>query len=263
MWKIPSETNFIVFDQERIRQSFIMSENSLIRLEQVTKEYALGETMVHALRGLDLRLDAGEFVVLLGPSGCGKTTTLNLIGGLDQPTRGHVIVGGEDIAQYKADQLTDYRRRKIGFVFQFFNLIPTLSAAENVEFALALNDDARDLRQRAFALLERVGLRERANHFPAQLSGGEQQRVAIARALANDPAVLLCDEPTGNLDADTGHHVLRVMRELNRAQGTTVILVTHNAAIAPMADRVVRLHDGMIQNIETNRAPQAVEQLVW
>jgi len=239
------------------------SLHTLIRLDQVTKEYALGETTVHALRGLDLCLDAGEFVVLLGPSGCGKTTTLNLIGGLDKPTSGRVIVGGENIAAYKPDRLTDYRRRKIGFVFQFFNLIPTLSAAENVEFALALNDDAHDLRQRALTLLESVGLRERANHFPSQLSGGEQQRVGIARALANKPAVLLCDEPTGNLDSDTGHHVLRVMRELNRAQGATVILVTHNAAIAPMADRVVRLHDGMIQKIETHAAPQAVDQLVW
>ncbi len=240
-----------------------MSENVLIQLEHVTKEYALGETTVHALRGLDLELERGEFTILLGPSGCGKTTTLNLIGGLDAPSSGAICVGGHDIARYNESQLTDYRRREIGFVFQFFNLIPTLSAAENVEFALALNDGTRDLRGRALELLERVGLRDRANHFPAQLSGGQQQRVAIARALANNPAVLLCDEPTGNLDAETGQHVLRVIHELNRAQGATVILVTHNAAIAPMADRVVRLHDGALAQMQINRAPQDVMQLAW
>ena len=176
---------------------------------------------------------------------------------MDKPTSGAIFVGGQDIAHYSrkaGSPIID--GCQVGFVFQFFNLIPTLSAAENIEFALALNDDARDVHERALELLRTVGLRERANHFPSQLSGGEQQRVAIARALANNPAVLLCDEPTGNLDAETGHQVLEVIHELNRAQGATVILVTHNPAIAPMADRVVRLHDGMMEQMETNPAPQ-------
>jgi putative ABC transport system ATP-binding protein len=235
----------------------------LIELSQVTKSYPMGQVTVQALRGLDLDIARGEFVVLLGPSGCGKTTTLNLIGGLDKPTSGRILIGGEDIARYNQDRLTDYRRRKVGFVFQFYNLIPTLSAAENIEFALALNSHARDLRARALDLLSLVGLRERADHFPSQLSGGEQQRVAIARALANAPSMLLCDEPTGNLDADTGHQVLRVIRELNRHEGATVVLVTHNTAIAPMADRLVRLRNGRIDRIETIEQPLDVAQLAW
>ncbi len=238
-------------------------EQSLIQLEQVTKDYPMGQVTVHALRELDLAVAAGEFVVLLGPSGCGKTTTLNIIGGLDRPTGGQVLVEGEDITRYSEEQLTAYRRHKVGFVFQFFNLIPTLTAAENVEFALALTDTRHDLKPRAVELLDRVGLRERADHFPSQLSGGEQQRVAIARSLANDPALLLCDEPTGNLDADTGHQVLSVIRDLNRRQGATVILVTHNTAIAPMADRVIRLHNGAVERVEANTSPIPVAELTW
>ncbi len=239
-----------------------MSSNALVQLEKVTKNYPMGEVIVHALRGLDLEIASGEFIVLLGPSGCGKTTTLNLIGGLDKPTEGRVIVQGEDIATYNEDRLTDYRRRKIGFVFQFFNLIPTLSAVENVEFALALTN-GHDLRAKALDLLGLVGLRDRADHFPSQLSGGEQQRVAIARSLANDPRVLLCDEPTGNLDADTGQQVLRAIRDLNRKEGTTVVFVTHNSAIAPIANRVVRLRNGAVDRIETNAHPLDVAELVW
>jgi putative ABC transport system ATP-binding protein len=239
-----------------------LSDKTLIQLQSVTKNYPMGEVIVHALRGLDLEIASGEFVVLLGPSGCGKTTTLNLIGGLDQPTEGHVIVQGEDIATYNEDRLTDYRRRKIGFVFQFFNLIPTLSAVENVEFALALTN-GHDLRAKSLSLLDLVGLRDRADHFPSQLSGGEQQRVAIARSLANDPRVLLCDEPTGNLDADTGQQVLRAIRDLNRKEGTTVVFVTHNSAIAPIADRIVRLRNGAVDHIETNAHPLDVAELVW
>ena len=240
-----------------------MATNALIQLEAVTKNYPMGQVTVQALRGLDLNLAAGEFVVLLGPSGCGKTTTLNLIGGLDRPTSGRVVVEGEDITQESETRLTDYRRRKVGFVFQFFNLIPTLTAAENVEFALALTDRKHDLAARAVELLGQVGLRDRADHFPSQLSGGEQQRVAIARALANEPPVLLCDEPTGNLDADTGQQVLRVIRDLNQREGATVVLVTHNTAIAPMADRVVRLHNGAVEQIEINAQPLPVAELVW
>ncbi len=237
---------------------------AVIRLEKVTKDYPMGEMIVHALRGIDLKIAAGEFIVLLGPSGSGKTTTLNLIGGLDNITSGQVIVQGEDIAQYKDKALTRYRREKVGFVFQFFNLIPTLTARENVAFALALLDGkTRDLEKRAQELLEMVGIGDRADHFPSQLSGGEQQRVAIARSLANRPPFMLCDEPTGNLDVETGRSVLQVMRDLNRKEGTTVILVTHNTAIAPMADRVVRLHSGTIKEIGINSEPAPVSALEW
>ena len=236
----------------------------VIRMENVTKDYPMGEVVVHALRGIDLEVAPGEFIVLLGPSGSGKTTTLNLMGGLDRPTSGRVIVQDEDISRYDDKELTRYRRGKVGFVFQFFNLIPTLTARENVEFALALLDGkSGDLEKRAQELLEMVGLGDRADHFPSQLSGGEQQRVAIARALANHPPLMLCDEPTGNLDVETGRSVLQVMRDLNRREGTTIVLVTHNTAIAPMADRVVRLHSGTIKEITTNPEPAPVSTLEW
>jgi putative ABC transport system ATP-binding protein len=235
---------------------------SLIQFENVAKRYRMGEVEVAALDHLDLTIAAGEFVVLLGPSGCGKTTALNLLGGLDRPTSGRVLVEGHDISRYDDAELTRYRRETVGFVFQFFNLIPTLTAAENVEFALALTTHG-NRRPRALELLGLVGLAERADHFPAQLSGGQQQRVAIARALANEPSILLCDEPTGNLDSDTGHQVLEALRDLNQRQGTTVLLVTHNAAIAPMADRVVHMRNGGVERIETLAAPRDVAELVW
>ena len=241
-----------------------MNSQPLIELRDVTREYRMGEVKVQALRGVDLDVAPGEFVVLLGPSGSGKTTTLNLVGGLDRPTGGKLLVQGEDIAQYDESHLTGYRRRKVGFVFQFFNLIPTLTAAENVEFALSLTEHSGEsLRARALELLAVVGLQGRADHFPSQLSGGEQQRVAIARALANRPAILLCDEPTGNLDVDTGRQVLQVIRDLNREEGATVVLVTHNVAIAPMADRIVRLRDGEIDRVEINTSPTRVAELHW
>jgi putative ABC transport system ATP-binding protein len=238
-------------------------DEPLVSLESLTKEYRMGEVTVRALRGLDLAVGRGEFAVLLGPSGCGKTTTLNLVGGLDRPTSGRVLVGGDDIGRMSDAGLTAFRRDKAGFVFQFFNLIPTLTAAENVEFALALTMRSREARRRARELLGLVGLAERADHFPSQLSGGEQQRVAIARALARQPSLLLCDEPTGNLDVETGRSVLAVIRELNRNQGTTVLLVTHNTAIAPAADRVVRLHDGAVVRDERNPQPRPVAELSW
>jgi putative ABC transport system ATP-binding protein len=217
---------------------------------------------VHALRNLDLAINQGEFIVLLGPSGCGKTTTLNVIGGLDTVSSGNVIVQGENISTYDEKALTAYRRDRVGFVFQFFNLVPTLSAGENIEFSLAL-DNGGNLRQRSLELLEMVDLRDRADHFPAQLSGGEQQRVAIARALANNPPVLLCDEPSGNLDVDTGQHVLQAIRDMNRREGTTVLLVTHNTAIAPMADRIVRLHNGTVASIDDVADPKEATELTW
>ncbi|MFQ5946875.1 MAG: ABC transporter ATP-binding protein [Anaerolineae bacterium] len=241
-----------------------MSEDGLIRLEGVNKEYPMGEVTVHALRGLDLTIDAREFVVVLGPSGSGKTTMLNLIGGLDRPSAGRVLVQGDDVAQFDESRLTGYRRDAVGFIFQFFNLIPTLTASENVALALGLTErDRGTLWRRTRELLTLVDLADRANHFPSQLSGGEQQRVAIARALANGPPILLCDEPTGNLDVDMGRQVLQAIREANLSQGATVLLVSHNTSIAPIADRVVRLRDGTIDRIESNPQPVSVSEVTW
>ncbi len=240
-----------------------MTSDTLIRLESVNKDYQMGEVTVHALRGMDLEVPEGAFTVLLGPSGCGKTTTLNLIGGLDDPTSGKVVIEGEDISSYNERQITEYRRDSVGFIFQFFNLIPTLNARENVEFALALHKNHGDVGEKALGLLEMVGLRERADHFPSQLSGGEQQRVAIARALANNSRIILCDEPTGNLDIGTGQQVLRVLHDMSRERGVTVILVTHNTAIAPMADRVVHIRNGAVEDIDINPEPSDPDELNW
>ena len=241
-----------------------MSAAVQVRMQNITKIYQMGEVQVHALRGLNLEVTEGEFLVIVGPSGSGKTTTLNLLGGLDSPTDGELFVAGEDIAAYDEKALTAYRRDKIGFIFQFFNLLPTLTARENVEFALELvARNGRQVRQQALDLLDRVGLAERADHFPSQLSGGEQQRVSIARALAKDPLILLADEPTGNLDFRMGQKVLRVMQDLNRQEGRTVILVTHNTAIGQMADRVVHLRDGQIAHIEGNERPLEAEEIEW
>jgi putative ABC transport system ATP-binding protein len=235
-----------------------------VQFEEVTKTYQMGEVEVHALRGLDLAVREGEFLVIVGPSGSGKTTTLNLIGGLDSPTSGALRVAGKDIAGYDEKALTAYRRDEIGFIFQFFNLLPTLTAGENVEFALELVEkDGREVHRRALELLDRVGLAGRADHFPSQLSGGEQQRVAIARALAKDPLTLLADEPTGNLDYRMGQKVLRVMQDLNQKEGRTVVLVTHNTAIGPMGDRVVHLHDGRVAHVEAHEHPADAEEIAW
>jgi putative ABC transport system ATP-binding protein len=241
-----------------------MGTDTQVQLRSVTKTYQMGEVQVHALRGLDMDVQEGEFLVVVGPSGSGKTTTLNLIGGLDSPTSGALIVAGTDVTGYDEKTLTVYRRDKIGFIFQFFNLLPTLTASENIEFALELvKKNGRKVHQQAVELLEKVGLGERANHFPSQLSGGEQQRVAIARALAKEPLILLADEPTGNLDFRMGQKVLRVMQDLNRQEGRTVILVTHNTAIGQMADRVVHLHDGQIARVEANKQPLEAEEIEW
>ena len=237
-----------------------MKPQPIIEMQAVTKTYPMGDVTVHALRGLDLLVTRGEFIVLLGPSGSGKTTTLNLVGGLDRPSAGRLVVDGEEITQFRESRLTKYRRDKVGFVFQFFNLIPTLTALENVEFALALTRHGRSLESQARSILALVGLKDRAGHFPSQLSGGEQQRVAIARALANHPPLLLCDEPTGNLDVDTGRQALR---DVNQQENATVVLVTHNTSIAPMANRVVRLHNGMVDRIEANPEPRPVVDLAW
>jgi putative ABC transport system ATP-binding protein len=233
----------------------------MILLEKVSKTYGEGVAAVHALREVDLEIPGGELIVILGPSGSGKTTLLNLVGAIDDPSSGSLLVGDVDLALLDADELVDYRRREVGFVFQFFNLIPTLTAAENVELVAELTRG--DGAQRARTALEQVGLADRVDHFPSQLSGGEQQRVAIARALAKEPPILLCDEPTGELDYETGRHILGLLRRLNRENGQTVLLVTHNAAIGEMADRVVRLRSGEVVEDRRNESPVGAETLTW
>ncbi len=225
----------------------------------ITKVYHMGEVDVHALRGVDLDLCEGEFVVLLGPSGSGKSTLLNILGGLDVPTAGHVDYHGRDLTEAGERELTEYRRRHVGFVFQFYNLIPSLTARENVALVTEISTDPM-APEEALGL---VGLGERLDHFPAQLSGGEQQRVAIARAIAKRPGVLLCDEPTGALDVATGIVVLEAIERVNRELGTCTAVITHNAAIAGMADRVVRLFDGHVSGVETNARRQSPRELVW
>ncbi len=235
------------------------NDQALIRLERVSKTYRMGEVEVHALREVSLSVRQGALVVILGPSGSGKTTILNLVGGIDVPTSGRVVVDGVDIVRYGDAELTAYRRERIGFVFQFFNLIPTLTARENVELAAELVRSPRPTDE----VLDAVGLGERAAHFPGELSGGEQQRVAIARALVKNPPLLLCDEPTGELDHETGRRILQVIGEINRGEGRTVLLVTHNSAIAPMADLVVRLRSGTVDSLEENPAPADPAGLRW
>ncbi len=232
-----------------------------IKFRGVYKTYQLGEIQVEALRRVDLEIDAGEFVVILGPSGSGKTTLLNLVGGIDNVSGGELIIDGSDVARMSKRELTEFRRTTIGFVFQFFNLIPTLTAKENVQFALELIADHSEAR--ALEVLEKVGLGDRAEHFPSQLSGGEQQRVAIARALSKNPPILLCDEPTGELDFRTGVKILELMKEINEGEGRTFILVTHNTAIGEIADRVVHLHSGEISSVERVKKPKSPAQLKW
>ncbi len=230
-----------------------------ISLRGLRKTYGTGEVAVQALRGIDLRVWPEEFVVLLGPSGSGKTTLLNLIGGIEPAGEGAIEVFGEDVSALDEEGRTGFRRRTVGFVFQFFNLIPTLTALENVELIAELGEGP----DRSAEMLERVGLGDRLDHFPAQLSGGEQQRVAVARALAGGPRLLLGDEPTGALDLETGRTVLGLLHELSHELGQTVLLVTHNAAIGRMADRVLRMRDGRIVADERNERPAPAEELEW
>jgi len=234
-------------------------DSAVFSARGVTKLYQMGEVEVKALRGVDLDLRAGEFVVLLGASGSGKSTLLNILGGLDSPTKGQVFYRGEELTDYSNRQLTNYRRDHVGFVFQFYNLIPSLTARENVGLVTEI---ARDP-MRPDEALELVSLGDRLDHFPAQMSGGEQQRVAIARAVAKRPDVLLCDEPTGALDVKTGRKVLEVLSRANRDLGTTTAVITHNADIAQMADRVVHLSGGQISHIDENENPLAAADLEW
>ncbi len=232
---------------------------SVLEIRQVSKIYQMGEVQVHALRNVDLELIEGEFIVLLGPSGSGKSTLLNILGGLDVPTSGHVLFQGRNLTTIDDAELTLFRRQSVGFVFQFYNLIPSLTARENVALVTEIASDP----MRPEAALRLVGLEDRMDHFPAQLSGGEQQRVAIARAVAKQPVLLLCDEPTGALDFPTGKLVLEVIDEVNRQLGTTTAIITHNASIARMADRVVTLRSGEIVDIQHNLVRAAPSELEW
>jgi putative ABC transport system ATP-binding protein len=233
--------------------------NRIFLGRNLVKTYHAGEQVVHALRGVNLEIYRGEFVVLLGPSGSGKSTLLNILGGLDTPTSGEALWGDIDLARLDEAGRTTFRRNHVGFVFQFYNLIPSLTVRENVTLVTELARAPMPARE----ALERVGLGARLDHFPAQLSGGEQQRVAIARAIAKRPEILLCDEPTGALDFETGKVVLRVIADVNRDLGTTAVVITHNAVIAAIATRVLRMADGVIAGVETNRVRSDVESLRW
>ena len=233
--------------------------SAFVELKEVRKIYKMGEIEIAAADGIDFTINKGEFAVVVGPSGAGKTTVLNNLGGMDTATSGEVWIDGADVASYNARQLTAYRRADIGFVFQFYNLIPNLTALENVELALQICKNPLD----AATVLQDVGLGDRLNNFPAQLSGGEQQRVSIARALAKNPKLLLCDEPTGALDYNTGKAILKLLQDTCRERGMTVILITHNSAITPMADRVIKMKNGKVDSMTENPNPVSVETIEW
>lgn len=230
-----------------------------IEMIDSSKCYQTGDSKIWANKHVNFQIEKGELAIILGSSGAGKSTVLNILGGMDVNDSGQVIIDGKDIAQATKKALTAYRREEVGFVFQFYNLIPNLTARENVELASEIVTEAED----AEKMLEEVGLKDRMDNYPAQLSGGEQQRVAIARAVAKKPKILLCDEPTGALDYQTGKQVLKILQDRSRIQGTTVVIVTHNAAIAPIADRVIRMHDAKISSIEMNAHPQDIESIEW
>jgi len=231
----------------------------LIEFKAVTKEYSVGEVTIKALTGVDFSIMEGEFVVVLGASGAGKSTILNILGGMDTATTGQVWVGDQDITMFNEKKLTEYRAEKVGFVFQFYNLIPNLNALENVEFATEVCKDHLDAKD----ILYKVGLKDRIKNFPSQLSGGEQQRVAIARAVAKNPLLLLCDEPTGALDYVTGKSVLKLLQDLNKETQKCVVLVTHNSAITPMADIIIKVKSGKIESVTRNPNKQNVEGIEW
>ena len=230
-----------------------------VKLKDITKVYHMGEVEIRAADIINFSIKKGEFVVIVGPSGAGKTTVLNILGGMDTATGGTLTVDGKDITAYDSRQLTGYRRDDIGFVFQFYNLIPNLTALENVELALQICKDPLDAKK----VLEDVGLGDRLDNFPAQLSGGEQQRVSIARALAKNPKLLLCDEPTGALDYNTGKAILKLLQNMCRERGMTVIVITHNQALAPMADRLIHIKNGQVSHMETNENPMSIDEIEW
>jgi len=233
--------------------------SSYIEFKNVTKKYKMGEVDIDALRGVSFSIDKGEFVVVAGASGAGKSTILNILGGMDSPTSGDIIVEGNNVAKYNEKQLITYRRYDIGFVFQFYNLVQNLTALENVELASQISKNPLDPAE----TLEAVGLADRKFNFPAQLSGGEQQRVAIARALAKNPKLLLCDEPTGALDYNTGKAILKLLQDTCRQYNMTVVIITHNLAITPMGDKVIKVKNGMIESVTINENPLPVERIEW
>ena len=228
-------------------------------LQDITKIYKMGEIEIRAADNISFSIDKGEFVVIVGPSGAGKTTVLNILGGMDTATSGKLLVDSEDITAYNSRKLTEYRREDIGFVFQFYNLVPNLTALENVELALQICREPLVAKEG----LEEVGRGDRLNNFPAQLSGGEQQRVSIARALAKNPKLLLCDEPTGALDYNTGKSILKLLQNMCRERGMTVIVITHNQAIAPMADRLIHIKNGQVSQMELNENPISIDDIEW
>ncbi len=230
-----------------------------IDFNNVSKTYITGEVKTHAVKDVSFYIEKGEFCVVVGPSGAGKTTILNMLGGMDACTEGEITIDESLISSYNSKQLTTYRRHDVGFVFQFYNLVQNLTAKENVELAAEICHDPME----AQAVLEQVGLGHRLNNFPAQLSGGEQQRVAIARALAKNPKLMLCDEPTGALDDETGKQILRLLQDTSRKSGMTVVLITHNSAITQMADRVIKVKNGQISSMRTNETPKMVEEIEW
>ena len=232
---------------------------SYITFEQVKKTYRMGEVTINAVDGVDFTIEKGEFAIIVGPSGAGKTTVLNMLGGMDACSGGTILVDGARVSDFNARQLTGYRRHDIGFVFQFYNLVQNLTALENVELAAQICTDPLDARE----VLERVGLGHRLDNFPAQLSGGEQQRVAIARALAKNPKLLLCDEPTGALDYVTGKQILKLLQDTCRQEGMTVVVITHNTALTPMADRVIHIKSGKVEKMLLNAHPTPVEEIEW
>ncbi len=230
-----------------------------IEMQHSYKRYQMGSTTITANDDVSFSIEKGELAIILGASGAGKSTVLNILGGMDTNSEGSVVIDGRDISNYSPKQLTAYRRTDIGFVFQFYNLVANLTAKENVELASQIVSDAQD----AVKVLEDVGLGDRVDNFPAQLSGGEQQRVAIARAVAKNPKILLCDEPTGALDYNTGKQVLQILQDMSRKKGATVVIVTHNSAIAPIADRVIRMHDGKVTAVDVNEHPMGIAELEW
>ena len=233
--------------------------DKFISFENVKKDYIAGEVTVTALHDVSFEIEKGEICVIVGESGAGKTTLLNILGGMDKLTEGHVVVDGAEVSAFGKKELTAYRRTDVGFVFQFYNLIPNLTALENVEIAAQLKKDSLD----PATVLEQVGLKDRMGNFPAQLSGGEQQRVAIARALAKNPKLLLCDEPTGALDYNTGKAILKLLQDTSRSTGMTVIIITHNKALCAMADRVIRVKSGTVCSVQKNEKIIPVEEIEW
>lgn len=233
--------------------------DAFIELKNVVKSYTMGDVTIYANNGVNFKVNKGEFTVIVGASGAGKTTILNMLGGMDTPTSGTILVDGHNVATYDDKQLTDYRRDDIGFVFQFYNLVQNLTALENVELASQISKDPLN----SLDILERVGLGGRKDNFPAQLSGGEQQRVAIARAIAKNPKLLLCDEPTGALDYQTGKSILGLLRSMCDNYGMTVIVITHNSALAPMADQVIHLKNGKVEKQEYNEHPESIDNIEW